>query len=161
MIEREEEILKKQIIVLIVINSLLVLIIGGIFLVTIFQQERYHHPDVFTASFNVTKTHDGWIIKIYAGIKRYNGSGDYHGDYKVELSHLYYVVYNISNGHIYEKGYISSIKNTPSSLGIVFYDEDNNGILSKGDYMFIPRIDETLQIICTVEMGLCFRTMDV
>ena len=138
-IEKEKEILKKQIIVLIIINSLFALIIAGIFFITFIQQERYYHSDVFIASFNATKTHDGWIVSnVQAWIKRYNCSGDYYVDDKVELSHLYYVIYNVSNEHIYEKGYISSIKNTSSSLGVVFYDVDNNGILSKGDYMFIP-----------------------
>ena len=144
MIERkEEDVLKDQITVLLIIDVLLAVIIAGIFLITIPQQERPYNPCMFFGSFNATKTSDGWVIKGYAYMGKINNSTEgYYFDHKVELSHLHYSVDNHSNGHIYERGYISSIKNKTSSLGIVFYDVDNNGILSKGDYMFIPRIEE-------------------
>ena len=135
--------IKKQIKILKIINIILLICIAfTIYLMAVeyyeYQQEK--PPDIFRGFFNVTKTPDGWIIKGYAYILKPNSTGAYsYIDRKVELSHLRYDVDNNSNDYVYESGYISSIVNKPSPLGIVFYDVDNNGLLSKGDYMFIPR----------------------
>ena len=145
MIEREDKKMKEKIIKHIVALLITDILIVGVFIAYIFfvaQQAKHHyyyHPNYFMGSFNATKTSDGWIIRGYAYISCYNSTADCN----VELSHLHYLVYNSSKGYIYEEGYVISIKNKPSPLGIVFYDVDNDNILSEEDYMFIPSKNES------------------
>ncbi len=96
-------------------------------------------PNLFEYSLNINKTADGWIIKVHGWLEIYNRmTGKYDKNYRVELSKLLYAIYNTS--HFYEERYVSSIKNKSSPFGIIFYDVDNNNLLSDGDYMFIPML---------------------
>ena len=91
---------------------------------------------IFICDVNVTSASDGWIITLKAE------AYDNYVNYNIKLSKLYYIIYNYSQTermYIYEEGYVSSIKNKPSPLGVIFYDVDNDNLLSDEDYMFIPK----------------------
>ena len=96
---------------------------------------------IFVYNVNISTTSDGWIVKLCAWVRVYTDEQHYYDKYNIKLSKIIYIIVNYSDhyGSIYEDGYLISIKNKPSPLGIIFYDVDNDNLLSDEDYMFIPK----------------------
>lgn len=94
--KREE--LQSSDIAAIIIMIIILGILADIAFYAIFIYQPPCTGNKFIIFLKATKTSNGWIIKGYGWIEKYNqNTGKYEKDYRVELSKLYYKVFNVSN----------------------------------------------------------------